>query len=213
MSNIKGFIFDLDGVITDTAEYHYLAWKRLADDEGVSFSREDNDQLRGVSREASLKLLLKGKVVTDDHFKEMAARKNAYYVDYIKGISPADMLPGVLDILKELKSRGIKISLGSASKNARTVIKGLQVGEYFDNISDGGSVKNAKPAPDLFLHAAKNLGLKPEECIVVEDARSGVEAGLAAGMVVIGIGPAERVGEAQFRYDEPGDIDLSKVLG
>ncbi|MGM0509258.1 MAG: beta-phosphoglucomutase [Fusobacteriota bacterium] len=211
----KGFIFDLDGVITDTAEYHYLGWKKMAQEEGLKFNRNINEKLRGVSRLASLNLILdfNNKPMAENKKRELTDRKNKYYQAYLKEMTEDDYLEGVEDLLKDLKSRGIKIGLGSASRNAKTVLKALNAEKYFDSISDGHSVKKGKPAPDLFWDAADKLGLKPEECVVVEDAASGVEAAKKAGMTAVGIGPEERVGKADYRYDKPKFIDLEEILG
>ncbi len=167
---IKAFIFDLDGVLTDTAEYHYRAWKRLADEEGLPFTREDNEHLRGVSRRDSLMLILRGRVYPEEKIQEMMARKNNYYLEFIKEISPRDVLPGAKELLEELRAAGYQTALGSASKNAGEVMDRLGLRHLLDAISDGHSVEKQKPAPDLFLHAARQLGLSPEECVVVEDA-------------------------------------------
>src|SRR6185436_11931644 len=161
---IKAFIFDLDGVITDTAEYHYRGWKRLADEEGLSFTREDNEHLRGVPRRESLMLILKGRVYPEEKIQEMMERKNNYYLAFIKEITPQDLLPGAKELLEEIRAAGLKNALGSASKNAAEVIERLGIRDLFDAISDGFSVERQKPAPDLFLYAAAQLGLAPSEC-------------------------------------------------
>jgi kojibiose phosphorylase len=183
-------------VITDTAEYHYLGWQKLADEEGLPFSREANEALRGVSRRGSVLKIIGKKQYSEPQIQEMMERKNRYYVDFIQRVTPKDLLPGAIALLDELKQAGIKIALGSASKNARTVIEKLGIADYFDVIADGYSVTQSKPAPDLFLYAAEQLGLQPEQCVVVEDAASGLEAALAAHMWAVGLGPAERVGAA-----------------
>ena len=193
---IRGVIFDLDGVLTDTSEYHYLGWKRLADEEGIPFDRQANEALRGVSRRDSLLLLLGNRPASEEQIQEMMARKNRYYLEYIEGVTPANLLPGALESLEQLRSAGIKVAIGSASKNARTVIEILGIADLIDAISDGHSVQRHKPAPDLFLDGAARLGLPPEQCVVVEDAASGVQAALAAGMWTVGLGPEERVGVA-----------------
>ena len=193
---IRGVIFDLDGVLTDTSEFHYLGWKRLADEEGIPFDRQANEALRGVARRGSLMRLLAGRPASEEQIQEMMARKNRYYQEFIQGVTPDNLLPGALELLDELRAAGIKIAIGSASKNARTVIERLGIADRVDTISDGYSVERHKPAPDLFLHAAAQLGLPPARCIVVEDAASGVEAALAAGMWAVGLGPSERVGAA-----------------
>src|SRR5258708_35056248 len=150
MPSPQAFIFDLDGVLTDTAEYHFRAWKRLADEEGVPFTRDDNEQLRGVSRRQSLLLLLKGRVLPDAQMESWMTRKNDYYRAFLADIAPGDLLPGWSEFLAEAQSRGIKLGVGSASKNARDAIVGLGIMDLFDAIGDGFSVSNPKPAPDLF---------------------------------------------------------------
>jgi beta-phosphoglucomutase len=193
---IRGVIFDLDGVLTDTSELHYRAWKRLADEEGIPFDREANEALRGVSRRDSLMILLGGRPATEDEIQEMMARKNGYYQEYLEDLTPDDLLPGALQVLREASAAGIKVGIGSASKNAKTVVGKLEIGDLVDAIADGYSVEQQKPAPDLFLYGAKQLDVEPEHCVVVEDAESGVEAALAGGMWAVGIGPEERVGAA-----------------
>ncbi len=193
---IRGVIFDLDGVLTDTSEFHYLAWQRLADEEGFPFNREINEHLRGMSRADSLRIILGERRVSAGHFEEMLERKNRYYQEYIQSVTPANLLPGALDLLDELRAAGIKIAIGSASKNARPVIERLGIADRVDAVADGYSVEQQKPAPDLFLYAAAQLGLEPAQCLVVEDAASGVEAALAAGIWVVGLGPVGRVGAA-----------------
>jgi kojibiose phosphorylase len=195
---IQGFIFDLDGVLTDTAEYHYRAWQRLADEEGLPFNRNANEALRGVSRRESLMLIIGDRPYSEDAIQAMMARKNQYYVDSIQDITPGDLLPGALTLLDELRQAGIKIAIGSASKNARLVVEKLGINGRLDAIADGYSVQTPKPAPDLFLFAAQQIGLTPRQCVVVEDAAAGVEAALAAHMWAIGLGPTERVGNAHL---------------
>ena len=208
---LKAIIFDLDGVITDTSEYHYRAWKRLTDEEGIPFSRDDNDKLRGVSRSECLKILLNGKQVSAEQFQEMMDRKNRYYVELLKQMTSKNILSGAKKLVLEIKRRGIKTAIASVSKNTRTVLQGTGIEDLFDVIVDGYSVKNTKPAPDIFLFAAKELGVKPEDCVVIEDAEAGIEAALAGKMIPIGIGPEERVGKAQYRFEKIGDITLTKL--
>lgn len=188
--NIKACIFDLDGVIVDTAKYHYLAWKRLANEMGFDFTEEDNEQLKGVSRVRSLEILLAlgGVSKTAAEQEELATRKNEWYVEYIQKLEPEEILPGVNLFLDDLKEKGIKIALGSASKNARMILDGLNLTRYFDSIIDGTKVSKAKPDPEVFLKGARELGLQPVECIVFEDAQAGVEAAKNGGMPCIGIG-------------------------
>ncbi|MEH2419784.1 MAG: beta-phosphoglucomutase [Nostoc sp.] len=196
--NIQGFIFDLDGVLTDTAELHYLAWQKLADEEGIPFNREANEALRGVSRRASLMLILGDRPYSEAQIQEMMERKNRYYVELMQNMTPQDLLPGAIDLLDELRQAGIKIGIGSGSKNARTVLERLGIADKIDAIADGYSVQEPKPAPDLFLYAAKQLGIEPGQSVVVEDAAAGIDAALAAGMWAVGLGPAERVGAAHI---------------
>ncbi|HBE53104.1 MAG TPA: beta-phosphoglucomutase [Cyanobacteria bacterium UBA11369] len=195
-SEIRGVIFDLDGVLTDTAEYHYRAWQKLADEEGLPFNREANEALRGVSRRESLMHIIGNRQYSEAKIQEMMDRKNRYYVESIEDITSKDLFGGVLQLFDDLKQAGIKIAIGSASKNARTVVQKLGIEDKVDAIADGYSVDRPKPAPDLFLFAANLLGLPPAQCVVVEDAAAGVEAALAAGMLAVGIGPESRVGAA-----------------
>jgi len=209
---IKGFIFDLDGVLTDTAEYHYRGWKRLAQEENLPFSREDNEHLRGIPRRESLMLILKDRRVPETKIVEMMARKNNYYLELIREISPRDLLPGARELLEEIHRAGLKIALGSASKNAAEVLDRLGIRSLFDAISDGHSVERQKPAPDLFLHAAQQLGHSPRECVVIEDAAAGIEAARAGGFYSIGLGPAERVGAADASYSSLEALRLADLL-
>ena len=209
---IKGFIFDLDGVLTDTAEYHYRAWKRLADEEGIPFTRQDNEQLRGIPRRESLMLILKGRQYSEEKIQEIMERKNNHYLEYIREIQPSDLLPGARELLEEIHKAGLKSALGSASKNAPDVIRRLGIADLLDAVSHGGSVERQKPAPDLFLHAANQLGLQPDECVVVEDAAAGIEAGRAGGFHTLGLGPKGRVGEAEAVLDSLKGARLNEIL-
>lgn len=193
---IRGVIFDLDGVLTDTSEFHYLGWKRLAEEEGIAFDRHANEALRGVSRRDSLLRLLNGRSTTEGELQAMMKRKNQYYLDHIHSITPANLLPGVRELLCELRTAGIRVAIGSASKNAKEVVQRLGIVDQVDVIADGNSVTQSKPAPDVFLYAASQLGLDPIHCVVVEDAAAGIEAALRAGMWTVGLGPVERVGAA-----------------
>ena len=209
---IRAFIFDLDGVITDTAEYHYRGWKRLAEEEGLSFSREDNEHLRGIPRRESLMLILKDRVYPESKILEMMERKNGYYLEFIKEISARDLLPGAKELLEEIRAAGLRIALGSASRNAGEVLDRLGIRSLFDAISDGHSVERQKPAPDLFLHAARQLGLSPDECVVIEDAAAGIEAARAGGFHSIGLGPRERVGAADANFPSLEGLQLADLL-
>jgi beta-phosphoglucomutase len=193
MQRPKAIIFDLDGVLTDTSEYHYLSWKRLADEEGIPFTRQENDEhLRGVSRKESLTYLLKGRKVPDAQFQEMMERKNRYYTEMIKNMTPKDLVEGGRQLLEEIRQAGIKIAVASGSKNAHTVLDLLQIMDLLDAVADGNSVSNSKPAPDIFVYAAGMLRIPTSESLVVEDADAGIESAKAGGMQALGIGPAER---------------------
>lgn len=200
MNTIQAVIFDLDGVITDTAEYHYRAWKRLADEEGVPFTRADNEHLRGVSRRESLLRLLKGRPVEEARLEEMMARKNRYYQELLEQLTPADLLPGVTDLFTLLERANVRIAIASASRNARTVVERLGIAGRLAALADGSSVTRQKPAPDLFRYTAARLGLRPSQCLVVEDAAAGIEAALNAGMPCLALGPAERFAEIEARF-------------
>lgn len=208
----KAFIFDLDGVITDTAELHYQAWQRMANEEGYYFDREINEQLRGVSRQASLNIILNGKEISEEKFAELMKRKNDYYVELLNTISANDILPGIEQFLLELNARGIKVALASASKNARPILHRLGLTPLFDAIGDGWSVQRSKPAPDVFIHAAGQVGVNADECIVVEDAEAGVDAAKEAGMRVVGIGPVDRVGHAHWRFSDTSQLNLANII-
>jgi beta-phosphoglucomutase len=209
---VRAFIFDLDGVITDTAEFHFRGWKRLAEEEGLSFSREDNEHLRGIPRRQSLMLILKDRVYPETKILDMMERKNNYYLEFIKEISPRDLLPGAKELLEEIRAGGLKNAIGSASKNANEVLDRLGIRSLFDAVSDGHSVERQKPAPDLFLHAARQLGLFPDECVVIEDAAAGIEAARAGGFYSIGLGPRERVGAADTNFPSLEGLHLADLL-
>jgi beta-phosphoglucomutase len=186
-TSFRAAIFDLDGVIVDTAEHHFLAWKRLADELGINFDREKNERLKGVSRLASLAIILENCPEPDEDRAVLADRKNGYYVEMIQQLTPADALPGVEAMLRKLRDHGIKAGVASASKNAKPVLKLLALEGLFDAIMDGFSAEKPKPAPDIFLHCAEALQTPPEECIVLEDAQAGIDAARAAGMFTVGV--------------------------
>lgn len=210
---LRAIIFDLDGVLTDTAEHHYRAWQQLADAAGIPFDRQANEALRGLSRRASLQAMLGSRDVPEEQREAMMERKNRAYVASLQDMSPADLLPGALALLDDAQRRGLLIAIGSSSKNAGLVLDKLGIRERFDAIADGNTVERAKPAPDLFLAAAELLGVPPQGCAVVEDAASGVDAALAAGMVAVGVGPVERVGHAHHVFPTTADVDLAVVVG
>lgn len=183
-------IFDLDGVIVDTAKYHFIAWKHIANKLGFDFTEAHNEQLKGVSRVRSLDLILdlSGQTIETEEKERLLIEKNEHYLSLISDMGQSEILPGILELLKYLKEQNIPFSLGSASKNARLILKTLNLLDLFDAIVDGNDVTNAKPDPEVFLRAAEKLNLKAEQCIVVEDAVAGVDAANNAGMISIGIG-------------------------
>ncbi len=200
MSNVKACIFDLDGVIVDTAKYHYLAWKRLANEMGFDLTEEQNEQLKGISRMASLDILLGiGNQVFDKKEKvELADRKNTWYRECIIKMKPDEIFPGVIDFLNQVKAAGMKSAIGSASKNAMTILEQLGIVDYFDSIIDGNKAQKAKPNPEVFLKASIELAVAPEHCVVFEDAQAGVEAAKNGGMFCVGVGSPEILGQANM---------------
>lgn len=210
---VKGFIFDLDGVITDTAELHYEAWKKLSDDMGWYFDRELNEKLRGISRMDSIKVIMDHNKVSlnDDVVVELATKKNNIYVESLENMTPEDYLPGARELLTHLRQEGFLVALGSASKNAIKVLQQLKAMHYFDVIGDGNSVAKSKPAPDIFLYASEKLKLQPSNCMVFEDAKKGIDAAKAGGFYSVGIGPKDRVGHADLRFDTMKEATLFEV--
>ena len=193
----KAVLFDLDGVITDTAEYHYLAWKALAEELGIEgVNRSFNEQLKGVSQDDSLqKILDLGQLtVSSEEFAELADRKNRNYVDMIQKVSPRDIYPGILELLRALREKGIKIALASASKNGPFLLKQMDIEDYFDAVADPAKIAVSKPAPDIFLAAAEQVGVPISACIGIEDAQAGIQAIQAAGALPVGVGKAEDLG-------------------
>jgi len=207
--NPKAFIFDLDGVIVDTAKYHYLAWKKIANRLGIDFTHEHNELLKGVSRIRSLDIILGlGNVEAPQEDKDKwLTEKNEDYLKYIINMKEDEILPGVVTVLEYLKEEGQKIALGSASKNARPILEKVGILHYFDAIVDGNDVTNAKPDPEVFLRAAQMLGIGADNSVVFEDAVAGVQAANAAGMVSIGIGDANTLNEAQYNFNDFTEID------
>lgn len=210
---INACIFDLDGVVVDTAKYHFIAWKALAQELGFDFTPEDNERLKGVSRMRSLDILLEigGMEFPETEKREMARKKNDLYVSYIEKMSPEEILPGVRNFLQELKNAGIKTALGSASKNAPLILDRIQLTQMFDIVVDGNSISEAKPNPEVFLKGAEKLGVDPGFCVVFEDAIAGVEAAGNAGMFCIGIGKPETLGMADLIIPGFEDFSLEKL--
>lgn len=206
--NKKGFIFDLDGVIVDTAKYHYLAWKELANSLGIDFTEKENEQLKGVSRVRSLEKILSwgNKTLPQDEFTRLMATKNDEYLSYINKMNESELLPEVKDRLTFIKNKKQGIALGSASKNARYIIEKVDVKDMFDAVVDGTDVSKAKPDPEVFLIAAKLLNIEPENCVVFEDSVAGVQAANTAKMISIGIGSEEVLGEADYVFKDFTEI-------
>lgn len=190
MEDIKGCIFDLDGVIVDTAKYHYLAWKKLADSLCINFNEHDNERFKGVSRMKCMEILLElGDMKVNEETKiKLADLKNSWYLEYIAKIDESEILPGVLKFMNDIRNAGIRTALGSASKNAGIILNNIKMSNYFDVIVDGNKVTKAKPDPEVFLMCSNELGLPPSECIVFEDAAAGVQAAKNGGMHAVGIG-------------------------
>jgi beta-phosphoglucomutase len=213
MTNKKAFIFDLDGVIVDTAKYHFLAWQKIADELHIDFTLEHNELLKGVSRVRSLDIILElGKVeASQDDKNKWLIQKNEEYLTYLVDMDQSELLPGVITILKFLKENNQPIALGSASKNARPILEKTGILSYFDAIVDGNDVTNAKPDPEVFLNAAIQLGIEPENAIVFEDSVAGVQAANIAKMTSIGIGDEKNLHEAKYIFEDFTQIENSFI--
>lgn len=216
VKKIEAIIFDLDGVITDTAEFHYLAWKQLGEDVGVSFTREFNEELKGVSRMDSLEKILtlgnKQNNFTAEEKLTLAEKKNEHYVSLIQSISPKDILPSIEQLITEIKSEGLKLGLASVSKNALAVMTSLGLKDQFDVIVDASTIKNGKPDPEIFLTAAQLLNVEPTTCIGIEDAAAGVNSIKGAGMFAVGIGSEQSLAKADVIYPATSELSLSKII-
>ncbi|MFQ3566997.1 MAG: beta-phosphoglucomutase [Aggregatilineales bacterium] len=191
---VRAFLFDLDGVIADTTEYHYRSWKRLAEEEGLPFTRADNEALRGLSRRASLNQLLREQPVDEATAQAWMARKNAYFSAYLEQMTSTDLLPGVVQLIDEARAYGLKTAVASSSQNAKRVLERLGVLDRFDVVGDAFCVANTKPAPDIFLWVLERLSVSPNEAVVFEDAEVGVAAARSAGCWVVGVGNADLSG-------------------
>ena len=213
MSTIKACIFDLDGVIVDTAVYHYKAWKRLANELGFDFTEEDNEKLKGVSRTRSLELILQwgGVTKTDAEKEELATRKNTWYVEMISKMTPGEVLPGAKEFLELCIGAGIKTALGSASKNSGMILEKTGIAHFFNAVIDGNKVSKPKPDPEVFLKGAEEVNEAPENCVVFEDAIAGVEAAIAGGMKVVGIGSPQVLGNANLVVSGLNKMSLEKL--
>lgn len=210
---IKAVIFDLDGVIVDTAHYHYLAWKKLANELGIELSVQDNEQLKGISRMKSLEIILQlgGVSLSPHEMEKLANKKNTWFVDFIERMSPEEIFPGVKSLIEKMRAKGLKIGLASSSKNAKMVLDLLRISALFDVMVDGNMVTHSKPDPEIFLLAATRLGVSPSECLVFEDAEAGVDAALKAGMKCVGIGSAEQLGKADQIIARTGDFQMEAL--
>ena len=211
---IKAVIFDLDGVIVSTDECHFKAWKAMAEQEGIPFTRDDNHRLRGVSRMESLGIVLEkaNRSYSESEKKQLAEIKNALYVKLIMEIQASDLLPGAKETVDRLREMGIKTAIGSSSKNAPLILDRLGITQDFNAIADGNGIKNSKPAPDVFLLASEMLSIAPEYCLVVEDADAGIDAAINAGMISLGVGAAQYYEKATIRANSLADFDLPAWL-
>lgn len=212
---IKALIFDLDGVIVDTAHYHFVAWQRLARELGIDFTEKDNERLKGVSRMRSLEIILEigNRQMSESEKERLATRKNAWFVEYIQNVKPDEIFPGVKEMIQTCKAAGFRVALASSSKNARTVLRNLKVEDLFEGFVDGNMITHSKPNPEIFLKAAAQLGVEPQHCVVFEDAEAGVEAALAAGMKCVGVGSPENVGKANQIVKNTADFKLADLAG
>lgn len=212
---MKAFIFDLDGVIVDTAKYHYHAWKHLADQLDIPFTEEDNEQFKGVSRKRCLELLLEmgGLTVSQEQFDRWLVEKNEDYLGYIAKMDTSEILPDVPRVLDFLRSRGVPMALGSASKNAKPILEKVGLTEYFNAVVDGHDTTRAKPDPQVFELAASRLGVAAPSCVVFEDALAGIAAANSAGMTSIGIGDPEVLTEADRVFRDFTEIDIDFITG
>jgi beta-phosphoglucomutase len=208
---MKAVIFDLDGVICFTDQYHFKAWKALADEEGIYFDENINNRLRGVSRMDSLEIILEkaDRTYSQEEKEQMAKKKNDLYVSLLAQMSPADLSDEVKGTLDELRSRGYRLAIGSSSKNTKRILKQIGLGDYFDAISDGTNITNSKPDPEVFLKAAEMLGEQPADCLVVEDALAGIEAAYRGGFQSAGIGEAAT--HAHVTYPIKTFSDLKEI--
>lgn len=213
MMHTEACIFDLDGVIVDTARYHFLAWKRLTDQLGINFTEEDNERLKGVSRMASLEIILEiGNLDLDEAKKlEYATLKNKWYVEYISKMTPVEILPGCEKFVREIRKAGIRVAIGSASKNTPMILDRVGIKDLFDAVSDGNIISKAKPDPEVFLKAAEMLCVKPANCVVFEDAVAGVQAAINAGMTSVGIGSPKILTKADYVVSGLSEMSLAKL--
>lgn len=211
---VNALLFDLDGVIVDTAVFHYQAWRRMANTLGFDLSEEFNEQLKGISRTESLELILAhgGVTLSDERKAELAAQKNDWYLELVTTMTPANILPGVTDFFEQVKTAQLKTALGSVSKNARLILERIGMLQDFDAIIDGTKITRGKPDPEVFLKGAAELNVRPEECVVFEDAVAGIEAAKRGGMLAIGIGSPAVLSQADRVISSLADLTLAEVL-
>lgn len=211
--HLQAVIFDMDGVITDTLEYHYLGWQRVCDEVGLSFSRAVNERLRGLSRADSLDVILQeaGARLSEEQAAEVLERKQRYFAEALEGFTSAQILPGVCELMADVRAAGLKVAVGSASRNAELILGKLGIVPLLDGIADSRTIERSKPAPDVFLAAARMIGAAPAACVVIEDGEAGIDAALAAGMWAVGVGPAELVGRAHARFAGLAGVTLADI--
>ena len=212
--SIQAVIFDLDGVIVSTDELHYRAWKQLADREGIAFDRNINDRLRGVSRMESLEIVLEksSRAYSEDEKRDLATFKNDFYRESLKQLSRRDILPGVLPLCEALRASGVRLAIGSSSRNSPDILRYLGLGNYFDATADGNDIRRSKPDPEVFLLAAERLTLSPVDCVVVEDAESGVAAAIAGGFKCVAVGAAASDQRAHLKAADVSIITAEEIL-
>ncbi|WP_078549575.1 beta-phosphoglucomutase [Litchfieldia alkalitelluris] len=210
----QAVIFDLDGVIVTTDEFHYKAWKAIADEENLHFNREINEKLRGVSRVESLQIILNysQKQYSEKEQEVLTERKNDIYRNLLKDISEKDILPGVLSFINHLKERGIKIAIGSSSKNTKFILEQIGLEHVFDAVADGNDITKSKPDPEVFLLAAERLQVEPVDCVVIEDAEAGIDAAISADMKAVGVSSAASYSKTQLAYANLVHVDINEVL-
>lgn len=215
----SAMIFDLDGVIVDTAKYHYLAWKKIADELGLRFNSTDNELLKGVSRQRSFEIILElnGRKESPEYIEKYCEIKNRYYLDYIERLVPEEVFPGVREFMEEARKSGIKTALGSASKNSRFILEKLGITDLFDAVVDGTKVSRAKPDPEVFLRGAQELQVPPQQCVVFEDSAAGITAAHAGGMKAVGVSNREVEQRCDYYISSfaglNADVLLKKVAG
>ncbi|MFT4536082.1 MAG: beta-phosphoglucomutase [Saprospiraceae bacterium] len=213
MNKIKGYIFDLDGVIVDTAKYHYASWRRLANKLGFDITEEQNENLKGVSRKESLEYILSigGVSIPEKEMIKLTELKNSWYVESISGMDDSELLPGALNLLKDIKAKNLGLALGSASKNSVRILKSTGIYHMFDAIIDGTKTTESKPHPQVFLMGAEALKLKPQDCVVFEDSINGVKAANTGGFISIGVGSAEILNHAHFVLPDLDKCTIAKI--